>query len=111
MTYEQDFFQIKIVDWQIVYACHICDEGFDHIQELKEHIEISHKDIVHLFSAKEADSNVVHESEEDLGHKYSDNNEVFATVEWAKEMKESLLKEIDKLCKSSEGSDTDGESM
>ena len=76
MTYEQDFFQIKIVDWQIVYACHICDEGFDHIQELKEHIEISHKDIVHLFSAKEADSNVVHESEEDLGQKYSDNNEV-----------------------------------
>ena len=45
MTYEEDFFQIKIVDWQTVYACHICDEEFDHIKELKEHIEISQKDI------------------------------------------------------------------
>ena len=35
MKDEQDFFQREIVDGQTVYACNICDEGFDHIKEFK----------------------------------------------------------------------------
>ena len=111
MTDEHKFFQIEIVDGQTVYACTICNEGFDHMKELKEHIEISQKDIVHFVSAKEADTNVVHETKEDLCHKCSDDSEFCVTVEWNKDMKGGLLKEIDELCNSSEVSETDVESM
>ena len=81
------------------------------MEEIKEHRVISHTDIVCFVTPKKSNTNVVHESEEGLGHKCSDISEVCVTVEWTKEMKYSLLREIDELCNSSEGLDTDGESM
>ena len=66
MRDEQDFFQIEIMDSKTVYACNICDEGFEHMKEIEEHVVISHKDILTFVSAKEADENAVHESEEDF---------------------------------------------
>ena len=66
MRDEQDFFQIEIMDGKTVYACNICDEGFEHMKEIEEHVVISHKDRLNFVSAKEADENVVHESEEDF---------------------------------------------
>ena len=41
-----DLFQIEILDSQQVYACNVCDEGFDREDEVKKHIEINHKDIL-----------------------------------------------------------------
>ena len=111
MTDDQHFLKIYIFDSQTVYACNICVEGFDHMEEIKEHRVISHTDIVCFVTPKKSNTNVVHESEEGLGHKCSDISEVCVTVEWTKEMKYSLLREIDELCNSSEGLDTDGESM
>ena len=103
MRDEQDFFQIEIMDGKTVYACNICDEGFEHMKEIEEHVVISHKDKLNFVSVKEADENVVHESKEDV----ETHNVIFT-----KEMKENLLKEIDDLCNddSSESSDTDSES-
>ena len=73
------------------------------MKEIEEHVVISHKDILNFVSAKEADENAVHESEENV----KTHNVIFT-----KEMKENLLKEIDELCNddSSESSDTDSES-
>ena len=78
------------------------------MEELKEHIDKEHIDIVNFVSAKETNTNLIHKSEKDLGHKGSDNREDCVTVGWTKEMKNSLLREIDDLCNSSEDSDTDG---
>ena len=64
-----------------------------------------------MVSNKEANTNGVIKSEDNLGHKYSDNSKECVPVEWTREMKDSLLKEIDELCKSSEDSDTDDESV
>ena len=103
MRDEQDFFQIEIMDGKTVYTCNICDEGFEHMKEIEEHVVISHKDILNFVIAKQADENVIHESEED-----SETHNVIYT----KEMKENLLKEIYELFNddSSESSDTDSES-
>ena len=38
MRDEQDFFQIEIMDGKTVYACNICDEGFEHMKEIEEHV-------------------------------------------------------------------------
>ena len=40
MTEEQDFFQIETIVGETVYACNICNEGFECMEELKQHIEI-----------------------------------------------------------------------
>ena len=35
MRDKQDFFQIGTVDGKTVYACNICDKGFEHMKEMK----------------------------------------------------------------------------
>ena len=39
-----DLFQMEVLEGEDVYACNICDEGFDKIDEVKNHISIYHKD-------------------------------------------------------------------
>ena len=38
-------FQIEIVEGETVFACNICDEGFDFIDEVNKQIEDAHEDI------------------------------------------------------------------
>ena len=33
MRDEPDFLQMKFMDCKTVYACNICDEGFEHMKE------------------------------------------------------------------------------
>ena len=41
-----DMFQLEIVEDEQVFACNICNEGFDKHDEIKKHIEENHKDII-----------------------------------------------------------------
>ena len=41
-----DLFQREVLDSEEVFACNICNEEFDTDDEVKNHIEINHKDIV-----------------------------------------------------------------
>ena len=41
-----DLFQIEFLEGEQVYACNICDEGFDKEAEIREHIVEVHNDIV-----------------------------------------------------------------
>ena len=75
------------------------------MNELKEHVVISHQDIILIVRSKESIYNVVQESE-DPKHKNSDNNADSETVEWTNEMKENLLREIEKLCNKSDSSES-----
>ena len=52
----------------------MCEEGFYHIEEFKEHKVLLHKDTVNLVSITEGNENVVKESRDKLGHTYSDTN-------------------------------------
>ena len=46
MVDQNDMFQIKIVEGEMFYACNICDEGYDSIEEVNRHIEHAHKDLL-----------------------------------------------------------------
>lgn len=39
-------FQLKVVDSEQIYACNVCDQGFDTEGEIRDHILEDHKDIV-----------------------------------------------------------------
>ena len=41
-----DMFQIEIIEGEQVYACNICNEGFDQDAEIKKHIEEKHSEII-----------------------------------------------------------------
>ena len=42
----EDYFQIEFVDGEPVFACNICDEGFDSEPEIKEHINDKHESLM-----------------------------------------------------------------
>ena len=42
----EDMFQLEIFDGEQVYACNVCDQGFDTEGEIRDHILEDHKDIV-----------------------------------------------------------------
>ena len=42
----EDMFQLEIVEDEQVFACNICNEGFDKHNEVKKHIENYHKVII-----------------------------------------------------------------
>ena len=46
MIDKDDMFQIEIVEGNMVYACNVCDEGYDSIEEVNNHIAHMHEDIV-----------------------------------------------------------------
>ena len=46
MREDNDFFQVEIVENEAVYACNMCDEGFDTMDEIKKHISDMHKEII-----------------------------------------------------------------
>ena len=41
-----DLFQMEFVEGEQVYACNVCNKGFDKSEEMKTHIEKEHKDIL-----------------------------------------------------------------
>ena len=41
-----DLFQMEFVEGEQVYACNVCNEGFDKSDKIKTHIEKEHKDIL-----------------------------------------------------------------
>ena len=57
-----DLFQMEILDSEEVYACNVCNEGFDTADEVKKHIEINHNDILIQFNKTIAEEE---ESEDD----------------------------------------------
>ena len=42
----EDLFQIEVLDGEEVYACNVCNEGFDREDEIMKHILDGHKEIV-----------------------------------------------------------------
>ena len=38
----QDLFQIEVLEGEEVFACNVCDEGFDKEDEVSNHITINH---------------------------------------------------------------------
>ena len=42
----QDLFQIEVLEGVEVFACNVCDEGFDKEDEVSNHIIINQKDIL-----------------------------------------------------------------
>ena len=50
-------FQIEIVENETVYACNICDQGFEGSDEVKKHITEVHHDIINHILTKLTDSN------------------------------------------------------
>ena len=48
----EDMFQIEIVEGEQVYACNICDEGFDKEAEIRQDIVEDHKEIIPHISEK-----------------------------------------------------------
>ena len=57
MTDENDMFQIEIVENETVYACNICDQGFEGSDEVKKHITEVHHDIINHIFTRLTDSN------------------------------------------------------
>ena len=57
ITEENDMFQIEIVDNETVYACNICDQGFEESDEVKKHITQVHQDIINHILTKVTDEN------------------------------------------------------
>ena len=48
---EDDYFQIEIVNGETVYACTICDEGLDSVEEVRNHVKDEHREVVsHIIS-------------------------------------------------------------
>ena len=37
---------LKVLNGEQVYACNVCNKGFDSDDEVKKHIKIDHKDIL-----------------------------------------------------------------
>ena len=52
MLNENDMFPMEIVEGQEVFACNICDDGFDFIVEVNKHIADAHEDILNHILAK-----------------------------------------------------------
>ena len=42
----EDLFQMEILDGEEIYACNVCDQGFDREDEIKKHVLDDHKEIV-----------------------------------------------------------------
>ena len=42
----EDLFQIEIVEGEELYACNVCNEGFEKDDEIKRHIEKDHYEMV-----------------------------------------------------------------
>ena len=45
---EFDLFQLEIVSDKEVYACNLCNEGFDSKYEVKEHLKQTHEEVFKL---------------------------------------------------------------
>ena len=41
-----DLFQMEIVEGEQLYACNVCDEGFEKSDQIRNHIENNHKEII-----------------------------------------------------------------
>ena len=41
-----ELFQLETVENELVYACNLCEEGFDSVEEVKEHLEKGHMDVL-----------------------------------------------------------------
>ena len=39
-------FQLKVVDSEQIYACNVCDQGFDGVDKIMKRIVDDHKDII-----------------------------------------------------------------
>ena len=46
----ENFFQIEIVEGETVFACNICNEGFDHIKEIRKHLQSDHEEVIEYVS-------------------------------------------------------------
>ena len=72
MTDEKDMFQIEIVENETVYACNICDQGFEMSEEMKKHISETHKDIINYILTNVADKNEDDDKKNELMESYAD---------------------------------------
>ena len=58
-------FQIEIFNGEQVFACNICDEGFDNDDEIRKHISNNHKETVRILSS-EQEYETYEEDKEDM---------------------------------------------
>ena len=63
----EDMFQMEILAGEEVFACNICDEGFDTDDQVRKHIEILHKEILMQIKTN-LDKEEVNSSDESLEH-------------------------------------------
>ena len=42
----EDLFQLEVLDGKQVYACNVCNHGFDMEDKIKKHITKDHKEII-----------------------------------------------------------------
>ena len=42
----EDLFQLEVLDGEDIYACNVCDQGFDRENEIKKHILECHEEII-----------------------------------------------------------------
>ena len=68
-----DMFQIEILEGESVFACNICNEGFDQDYEIRKHIEEDHNEIVMQIS-KALEENEDSEFADDTMTTLSDND-------------------------------------
>ena len=83
MTDENDMFQMEIVENETVYACNICDQGFETSEEVKKHIKETHQDIVNYILTNETDKSEYEDNDEnEVKETYED---IIYTIENAKD--------------------------
>ena len=67
-------FQIEVVEGEQVYACNICNEGFDQDAEIKKHIGENHSEII-IQIAKNLEENEKMEGDDDSMTTLSDSDQ------------------------------------
>ena len=65
IMYLKDCFQIEIIEFETVYACNICNEGFENIESIRRHVSDKHEEVLELLE-KEGDKE--EKSSEDDDH-------------------------------------------
>ena len=105
MVDQNDMFQIEIVEGEMLYACNICDEGYDSIEEVNRHIKHAHEDLLGRI-LKKATSEIVDDetnSTEKIIEKASVETEkeymlkctsCYESMNGNREVKEHYVKEI-----------------
>ena len=73
---EFNLYQIEMVDADMVWACNLCDHGFDSSEEMKNHMKNKHDKVLNTETAVEDPNKYIqlHEDTEEIKEKDNDNS-------------------------------------